>query len=316
MPIHLTSVKHLDLEPKHDVFPSPRDWRDVFLYQLLVDRFDDGADHPAYDPAKARRGRDQANSYRFQGGKLKGITRRLDYIKGLGVYVAEQSGSDWRPIAGGDALNANPVAAGRAQFVNLVRDEKGRLLAAWQEQKAGYNGENATPERVHVRRLEGGKWVELGRELPAASPQSRSLGLAMCVHQGEPVAAICEGTDGGRASLIVYAWDGNQWNRLGPGPLNVFGPEGGALKPALVSDGKSVWVAWPEFLPGRPPLLFVKQWDGQSWRLVGGPLNEQPGRGAVHHPVLAILAGKPVVAWTEHDFEGDALRRLFVKAMK
>ncbi len=55
------------------------------MYQLLVDRFDDNEEHPLYDPSReVKRGRDPKEGERFQGGKLKGITRRLDYIKGLG----------------------------------------------------------------------------------------------------------------------------------------------------------------------------------------------------------------------------------------
>jgi glycosidase len=80
----LTSINQIDFTPKHDVFPSPNDWRDVFLYQALLDRFDDNKDHPPYDAKTAKRGRDLSQSYVFQGGTLKGMTRRLDYIKGLG----------------------------------------------------------------------------------------------------------------------------------------------------------------------------------------------------------------------------------------
>jgi hypothetical protein len=31
---------------------------------------------------------------------------------------------------------------------------------------------------------------------------------------------------------------------------------------------------------------------------------------------MAMLAGKPVVAWTEHDPNGETWRQLFVKALK
>jgi glycosidase len=51
---HPKSVKDLKFTPGQNVHPSPRDWRD------------------------------EAEGAKFQGGKLKGITRRLDYIKGLG----------------------------------------------------------------------------------------------------------------------------------------------------------------------------------------------------------------------------------------
>ncbi len=81
----LRSITDIDFTPKHDVFPSPRDWRDTFMYQLLIDRFDDGvSENPQYDHATAKRGRDPAKAGVMQGGKIKGITRRLDYIKGLG----------------------------------------------------------------------------------------------------------------------------------------------------------------------------------------------------------------------------------------
>jgi glycosidase len=82
----MTSVKELDFSPQGEVFPSPRDWRDVFIYFLLVDRFDNNQDNlPAYDPASTPRGRDAEQGKVFQGGNLKGIIRRLDYIRGLGA---------------------------------------------------------------------------------------------------------------------------------------------------------------------------------------------------------------------------------------
>lgn len=297
-------------------YQAIRPWKPT---QLLVKRFE-GEWKLAGSPAPAKESLPALPSlWAGPGPVAVAWQHHPDYGKGLGAYVAEQAGDTWTPAGDGRPLNVNPVAVGRGQYVSLVRDPQGRLVAAWQEQKADFNGENATPERIHVRRLEEGKWTELARDVPASSPQARALGYALCLHHGEPVVAVCDGTDGGRASLLVYAWDGGKWACLGeptkPG-LNVLGPEGGALKPALVSDGKTVFAAWPEFLPNRPPLLFVKRWDGTGWRLAGGPLNEQPGQGAAHHPALAILKGRPVVAWTEHALEGDTLRRLFVKAMK
>lgn len=79
------SVKQLDLRPRRPVHPSPVDWRDQILYELMIDRFDDGRDHPPYDPKTTKRGRDPEQGVRFQGGTLRGITHRLDYLQGLGV---------------------------------------------------------------------------------------------------------------------------------------------------------------------------------------------------------------------------------------
>ncbi len=82
----ICSVSELDFSPAGKVTPSPYDWRDIVIYFLLVDRFDNNQDGiPAYDPAKAPKGRDPVQGAVFQGGNIKGIIRRLDYIKGLGA---------------------------------------------------------------------------------------------------------------------------------------------------------------------------------------------------------------------------------------
>jgi glycosidase len=58
-------------------FPSPQDWRDRWIYFLLVDRFSN-PDHP---PA-ARWDKPYGG---FQGGTLEGVRRRLGYLERLGV---------------------------------------------------------------------------------------------------------------------------------------------------------------------------------------------------------------------------------------
>lgn len=79
------SVTALDFVPTHPLHPSPADWRDQVLYFLLVDRFDNGAANlEPYVLGQPAPSADPANRGRFQGGKIKGITRRLDYIRGLG----------------------------------------------------------------------------------------------------------------------------------------------------------------------------------------------------------------------------------------
>jgi len=59
-------------------FPSPADWRDIWIYQLLIDRFD----NPSAPPKAQWDGR---NRYIFQGGTLEGVRRRLPYLHELGV---------------------------------------------------------------------------------------------------------------------------------------------------------------------------------------------------------------------------------------
>ncbi|HEY5993536.1 MAG TPA: alpha-amylase family glycosyl hydrolase [Gallionellaceae bacterium] len=75
--IDLTPVpgkKYLNIE---------REWREEFIYFLMVDRFhDDARREPVLGPNRCKGV--AATDNEFYGGKLKGITQNLDYIAGLG----------------------------------------------------------------------------------------------------------------------------------------------------------------------------------------------------------------------------------------
>ena len=81
------SALALDFRPRGDVYPSPTDWRDCVFYQLLLDRFDDNRDRPAFDgTGELPRGDvDESAGSTWQGGTLAGAARRLDYLQNLGV---------------------------------------------------------------------------------------------------------------------------------------------------------------------------------------------------------------------------------------
>lgn len=85
LPIALASLAAL-ATPVPATAPPPRtqpvDWRDQVLYFAMIDRFDDG------DPANNDQGAgvfDPADGRKYSGGDLAGLTRRLDYLEGLGV---------------------------------------------------------------------------------------------------------------------------------------------------------------------------------------------------------------------------------------
>jgi alpha-amylase len=68
--------------PGKTYFTIDREWREEFIYFLLVDRFHDDADRaPVKKPGRSS-GIETPDD--FYGGKIKGITRNLDYIAGLG----------------------------------------------------------------------------------------------------------------------------------------------------------------------------------------------------------------------------------------
>ena len=60
-------------------FPSPEDWRDRWIYFLMLDRFNNPSTPPAHQPF------DDPNFFGFQGGKFSGVQRQLPYIKQLGA---------------------------------------------------------------------------------------------------------------------------------------------------------------------------------------------------------------------------------------
>jgi len=66
------------LIPQKKITSSPEDWRDVWIYFLMVDRFNNPKNNPKNHPYDAKFGE-------FQGGTIEGIRQKLDYLKDLGV---------------------------------------------------------------------------------------------------------------------------------------------------------------------------------------------------------------------------------------
>jgi len=79
-----TSIAQIDLTPPRGrtYFQSEREWREEFIYFLMVDRFHD--DLPRACVSRAGRSAGVAVPDDFYGGNIRGITRNLDYIAGLG----------------------------------------------------------------------------------------------------------------------------------------------------------------------------------------------------------------------------------------
>src|SRR5215813_721868 len=62
----------------HTPFPSPPDWRDQWIYFLVVDRFNNPQTPPRFAPFDGLHGV-------FQGGTFNGVRERLDYLQHMGV---------------------------------------------------------------------------------------------------------------------------------------------------------------------------------------------------------------------------------------
>ena len=74
--------------------PSP-DWRDQVIYFAMIDRFDDG------DPSNNDQGAaeyDPADAAKFSGGDLRGLQRRVPYLRQLGataLWITPPVANQW-----------------------------------------------------------------------------------------------------------------------------------------------------------------------------------------------------------------------------
>src|SRR3954468_11549833 len=122
----LTSINDIDLSPLpgKTYFQSAREWREEFIYFLLVDRFHDGV---ARSPAP---GQGRTAGIRtpddFYGGTLKGITDHLDYIAGLGCTaiwlspVFENNAGAYHGYNISNYLDVDPHFGTKQDLVDLV----------------------------------------------------------------------------------------------------------------------------------------------------------------------------------------------------
>ena len=74
--------------------PSP-DWRDQIIYFVMTDRFNDG------DPGNNDQGAGEfeaGNNSKYNGGDLRGIAQKIDYIRGLGataLWITPPVANQW-----------------------------------------------------------------------------------------------------------------------------------------------------------------------------------------------------------------------------
>src|SRR5215475_14261991 len=59
--------------------PSPADWRDQWIYFLMIDRFNNRLNPPVHSPFN------DPNFVGFQGGSFRGVKAQLPYLKSLGA---------------------------------------------------------------------------------------------------------------------------------------------------------------------------------------------------------------------------------------
>src|SRR5437879_5441605 len=153
----LTSIQEIDLTPLpgKTYFNITREWREEFIYFLLVDRFhDDIARSPVLQSGRSQ-GIGVPNT--FYGGKIKGITGNLDYIAGLGCTaiwlspIFENNAGAYHGYNINNYLNVVPHFGAEQDLIDLVD-------AAHNFKKAG----QPFPHAYHSRRGHQPLWRQLG----------------------------------------------------------------------------------------------------------------------------------------------------------
>jgi alpha-amylase len=150
------SIRDLDLTPLpgKQYWSGDREWREEFIYFLLVDRFHDGkARKPATGPARSQGSGESAQLRRFVGGKLAGITQHLDYIQGLGctalwlspifenVDAPDPDSSSYHGYAIRNYLEVDPRFGTKADLVELVNQSHRRGMRVFLDAVANHCGD-------------------------------------------------------------------------------------------------------------------------------------------------------------------------------
>jgi alpha-amylase len=149
------SLREIDLRPlpQKRYWDADREWREEFIYFLLVDRFHDDRLRTPAGGAGRSRGYTGARRGRFCGGTLKGITRHLDYIQDLGCTalwlspIFENDGApdpdsgSYHGYAIRNYLSVDPRFGSKADLVHLVDQAHRRGLRVFLDAVANHAGD-------------------------------------------------------------------------------------------------------------------------------------------------------------------------------
>src|SRR6185503_9854489 len=122
----LTSIRDIDLTPVPGkrYCTTDREWREEFIYFLMVDRFHD--DQPRAPVVTPGRTKGIATPDDFYGGTLRGITRNLDYVAGLGCTaiwlspIFENNGPAYHGYDINNYLTVDPRFGTKQDLIDLV----------------------------------------------------------------------------------------------------------------------------------------------------------------------------------------------------
>ena len=265
------------------------------------------------------------------------------------VYAKQCTGSPctWGPALGGTYLNRTTASSSllpKADSIAAAYKSGNDFFVAWSEFNAINSTQSDSPLNVYVTCWCGGAWVKYGGSVnvtpgttnagqPPSPPNTGDSAYQPAIRfvGGQPYVALVErnnSTPVGQQKLFIRttANAGTTWTTVA-GPLNIDTKFGWASAPSLTDDGGSnLIVAWAEqgaTAPwtsalsttqgafGERPRIYVDQvtTSGAVTRL-GGTLNASL-TGAAVSPRIDMLAGSPIVAWSEVQL--GTMRQVYAK---
>lgn len=145
------SVSELDLSPipGKAYWDCGREWREEFIYFLMVDRFHDGRERRSAGGSGRAKGSGRPEQLRtFCGGTLQGIRKKLDYIAGLGCTslwlspIFENNEGAYHGYAVQNYLDVDPRFGTKQDLVDLVDDAHRRSMRVILDVVANHSGDN------------------------------------------------------------------------------------------------------------------------------------------------------------------------------
>lgn len=122
----LTSIAQIELSPVPGkrYLNIDREWREEFIYFLMVDRFHDGQSRARISQTGRSSGFQPPDD--FYGGKIRGITQNLDYIADLGCTaiwlspVFENNAGAYHGYNTSNYLDIDPHFGSKQDLIDLV----------------------------------------------------------------------------------------------------------------------------------------------------------------------------------------------------
>ena len=146
------SISEIDFNPipGKTYWNTNREWREEFIYFLMVDRFADGKARTAQKGPERTKGSGSAQQLkRFCGGTLKGVEKHLDYIQDLGctavwlspIFENDPHPSSYHGYAIWNYLNIDPRFGTKRDFIELVEAAHARGIRVFLDAVANHCGD-------------------------------------------------------------------------------------------------------------------------------------------------------------------------------